>query len=61
MSPEIKALHMKSYAYDYDHALDHQDGLDVEGYPDDEFLLDWTEDWIRLTEPTGAVWPPVIK
>jgi hypothetical protein len=52
MSPELKALHMKAYGYDYDHALDHRDGLDVEDgdYPDDEFLLHWTEDFIQMTE-----------
>jgi hypothetical protein len=52
MSPEIKAEYLKSFGYDYDHMLDHRDGLDIEDedYPDDEFLIDWTEDWLRMTE-----------
>jgi hypothetical protein len=39
MSPDMKALYMEAYGYDYDHALDHRDGLDTEDYPDDEFLV----------------------
>jgi hypothetical protein len=52
MSPEVKAAYMEAYGFDYDHALDHRDGLDVDDmdYPDDEFLIDWTEDRLRMTE-----------
>jgi hypothetical protein len=52
MSPDIKALHMAAYGYDYDHALDHALGLDVEGeeYTDEEFFRDWEDDWLRITE-----------
>jgi hypothetical protein len=50
MSPDIRALHMKAYGYDYDHALDHRDGIENEDYPDEEFSKDWEEDWFRMTE-----------
>jgi hypothetical protein len=53
VNPELKAAYLEAYGFDYDHMLDHRDGLDVEteDYPDDEFLIDWTEDWLRMTEP----------
>jgi hypothetical protein len=52
MSPDIKARYLEAFGFDYDHALDHRDGLDIEDedYPDDEFALDWMEDFLKMTE-----------
>jgi hypothetical protein len=52
MSPELKIKYMEAYGFDYDHMLDHRDGLDIENadYSDGEFLIDWTEDFLKMTE-----------
>jgi hypothetical protein len=44
---DIQKLLQKAYCWDFDHILDHRDGLDM---VDDEDDLDWPDDFVRQME-----------